>query len=162
MTENVEQHVHVHVHFDPLRVELSGKVEVIVKQPSQRGRGVRTVLSIGGTGVPITVDTTNSTVTLTDEDDHGDVVAIPAGSKANFTSSNPTVLSVGTETLATGKITAPLVPHVVGSASISASPTAATGGPFTKATGGAYTPPAAASVTVGAGPGEQFVLSVAT
>jgi hypothetical protein len=110
--------------------------------------------------MPITVDTTNATATATFEDDHGDAVPAPEGSVVNFASSDTAVLTVGgsTPSVTGDGFTAAITPVVVGASEVSAT----VSGP----TGATLTPPIAAptpvTVTVGAGPASELVLSVQT
>jgi hypothetical protein len=93
--------------------------------------GIQMSTSAPGTG-QITVDTTNSTVTVAFYDDKGDVAAAPAGVTVAFTSDNPAVLTVATD--ANNPLQGDITPVAEGTANISASITGAndpSGNPFT-------------------------------
>ena len=121
----------------------------------------RISLSIGVTTLMgFTITTTTAIATAVFEDRVGDKVSVPEGATVVFTSSDTAVVTVGTPTpSATGDgLTASLTPVAEGTFSV----TATAEGP----TGSALTPPIAAvtsqTVTVGAGPASQLVLTVNT
>ena len=122
-----------------------------------------------GATMPITVDTTNATVEIEFEDDHGDVVPAPTSSDGSgpivvtFVSDTPSVLTVGatTDDTADAGISAALTPVATGTANISVTVTNASGTPLLEADGTTpFTVPAPVAVTVGAGPASELVLSV--
>lgn len=117
----------------------------------------------------ITVDTTDATVTLAFEDDHGDPTAPPANlALPVFTSDAPGVLAVGAATEGTdattglANFTAPLTPGTEGTANIGVDAFVDTSGnPITEADGTTPFPvPSPASVTVNPGAAAEAVLTV--
>lgn len=107
----------------------------------------------------ITVDTTNETVTLEFQDDHGDTAATPDGAVVAFTSDNPAVATVAVDSA--NPLQGDITPVTVGTANIGATIADASGAPINEPSGQPFAVSAVA-VTVSPGPaaGAALVLSV--
>jgi hypothetical protein len=116
----------------------------------------RMTLTLGGTAMPIDVDSTNEVANLGFADDHGDKVPPPAGAVATATSSDTSVMTVGagvaaTDTTGAAVIQFPLTAVAAGTVTLSVHATAADGSPLLGPSGA--TIPDAAPVTVTVNPG---------
>lgn len=109
----------------------------------------------------ITVDTTNETVTLAFADDKGDTdAAAPDGAVVTFTSDNPSVATVATDS--SNSFQGDITPVAEGTANIGATIADASGNPITEPDG--VTPfsvsPVAVTVSAGAADSATLTLSV--
>lgn len=115
----------------------------------------------------ITVDTDNETATLAFEDDHNDVVDAPASASGaalavTWASDNPAVATVAND--ATNPLVGDITPVSASDVPVNISATVeyADGTPVLEADGVTPIPaPASVAVTVGVGPADQLVLSLA-
>jgi hypothetical protein len=117
-----------------------------------------------GEPVALTVDSTNQTLTLTFDDDHGDPTAAPPGDGSGiavtFASDATSVVDVGAATATADGFTAPLTIGTEGTANLSATVANTSGAPLTDADGTtAFVQPTPLNVTVAPGQTVSATLS---